>query len=181
MGGNENAAPCLLFFCLCFLYLSAGQVLMGQAGYRLEEGGRFVQTFRWEEQEDALYYEVEIAEQDGEGWREAVLERTGTASIEVSLPPGNYRYRVRVYDILERPAGTAEWIYFEVLQAKQPEIFRFNPEAFYLDEDLVWVLTVSGRNLTGEMEIYLEGRGGIIRPKSISTAPSENEARLIFG
>jgi hypothetical protein len=113
------------------LFFLVAALLAGQEWeYRIEEDGRFVQMLRWQEQESALYYTVEIDRQAGENWEEAVRGETETAFFEVSLAPGTYRYRVQVYDFLGRPAETADWIQFNVLLAKQPELSRFSPEAF---------------------------------------------------
>jgi hypothetical protein len=156
----------------------------GQEGeYRIEEDGHFVQTLRWREQENVLYYEVEIERQAGETWEDVLIEETEAVSIDISLVPGTYRYRIRVYDFLGKPAAEAEWIQFDVQLAKQPEVSRFNPEAFYLDEDLSWVLNLSGRNLTGGLEVYLQNRrsrGNRVTPETITPQGREEGARLVF-
>jgi hypothetical protein len=164
-----------------FLCLTAG--LFGQEGYRIEEDGRFVQTLRWQEEENALYYEVEIERQEGEAWLAAAEGETEEAFFEVSLTPGVYRYRVRVYDVLGKPAGEADWIRFEVYAAKQPQLSRFSPSVFYLDEDTVWVLDLSGRNLAEGAEIYLENQkaqGNLLSPQAVTVERSEGGARLVF-
>ncbi|MDR2019167.1 MAG: hypothetical protein LBQ14_00185, partial [Treponema sp.] len=150
-------------------------------GYRIEDDGRFIQILRWEEQENVLYYETEIEKQAGELWEETLTRKTEAASLEVSLPPGTYRYRVRPYDLLERPGPVADWIQFEVLPAKQPELLRFSPEAFYLDEDLTWVLYVFGKDLVKGIDIVLQGpQGRLIKPLTVQAGPAEDEIRLSF-
>jgi hypothetical protein len=175
--------PILHIVVLVFLFLTGG-LLFGQEGdYRIEDDGRFVQTLRWRGQENALYYEVEVEKREGEAWVRAAGGETDAAFFELALGPGVYRYRVRVYDFLRRAAGTAEWTQFEVYLAKDPEIARFSPEAFYLDEDVNWNLDLGGRNLTGGAEIYLESRepgGGVIRPQGVRLEESESGARLVF-
>jgi hypothetical protein len=135
------------------------------------------------EQDYVLYYEVEIERLEGEAWGQALREETEAVSIEVSLPPGSYRYRVGVYDLLGRPAGTAEWLQFEIHLAKQPEIFRISPEVFYLDEDVFWDLNLTGRNLTGEIKITLRNRGAQgndIDAIAITVEAGEEGARAAF-
>jgi hypothetical protein len=175
-------SSCVLFFIFFFLW---GALLFGQEGdYRIEGDGRFVQTLRWSEEENALYYGVEVEKREGEAWVKAAEGETEAAFFELALGPGIYRYRVRVYDFLRRPAGTSEWAGFEVYLARAPEIARFGPEAFYLDEDVSWTLDLEGRNLDREAEIYLESReagGGVIRPQGVRLEESENGARLVFG
>jgi hypothetical protein len=170
---------------LTLVFFLSGALLLGQeAGYRIEEDGRFVQTLRWQEQENVLFYDVEIERQEGAGWTKTLQRETEAAFLEVSLGPGVYRYRVRVYDVLGRPAGFAEWTPFEVYLAKDPVILSFGPDGFYLDEDVRWVLNLGGRNLAAGVEIFLESvesGGGRIRPERVSLEPSENGARLVFG
>jgi hypothetical protein len=166
-----------------FLFFMAGAGLWGQEGYRIEEGGRFVQVLRWKEEENVLYYEVEIERQKGDMWEALIRTETESVFLELSLIPGTYRYRVRAYDFLRRPAAAADWIQFDVRLAKQPEIFRFSPEAFYLDEDAVLTLTLWGRNLTEGAEIYIrnQSRGeNRIIPQRVIIEESEEEAQLIF-
>jgi hypothetical protein len=170
----------LLVFVLC---CAAGGVLFGQEGYRIEKDGSFVQILGWPEQENALYYEVEIEQRRENEWASAVNTETENAFFEVSLVPGTYRYRVRVYDFLGRPAEISEWIQFDVRLAKQPELFRFGPEAFYLDEDVVWILTLWGQNLVEGAEIYILNQGiwgNRIIPQELTVERSEEGARLVF-
>jgi hypothetical protein len=182
--GNSHtsflSARSLLVFVLCF---TVGGLLFGQEGYRIEKDGRFVQILGWPEQENVLYYEVEIEQRRENDWASALTTETGNAFIEVSLVPGTYRYRVRVYDFLGRSAEISDWIQFDVLLARQPELFRFGPEAFYLDEDIVWILTLWGQNLVEGAEIYIlnQGiRGNRIIPQTVTIERSEEGARLVF-
>ncbi|MDR1970807.1 MAG: hypothetical protein LBQ46_02685 [Treponema sp.] len=166
-----------------FLFLIAVSALFGQEGYRIVEDGRFIQILRWQEQENVLYYELEIERQRESLWEQVLVEETEAVAFEVSLAPGNYRYRVRVYDFLGRPGPEAPWLLFEILAAKQPELSRFSPQAFYLDEDLAWTLNLLGRNLPQGTQIFLQnqsGRENIIRPRTVTVDRSEEEARLIF-
>jgi hypothetical protein len=162
--------------------LCAPGALGGQeTGYRIEDNGRFVQVLNWNEQEDALYYEVEIEKQADALWEGAVTGKTEAPFFEFSLGPGIYRYRIRPYDLLERPGPASDWIQFEILPARQPVLARFSPEGFYLDEDIAWVLTISGRNLADGVEIVLRGaRDSLIKPDTVTVGRSGNEARLTF-
>jgi hypothetical protein len=140
-----------------------------------------VQFLNWEGRENVLYYEVEIEKQTGALWEGALTGQTEASFFEFSLEPGIYRYRVRSYDFLERPGSASAWIQFEIFPARQPELARFSPEGFYLDEDPVWVITISGRNLAEGIDIFLQGsQGAIIKPDTVSLEPSRNEARLTF-
>jgi hypothetical protein len=165
------------FFCFPGRALLWGQ----EIGYRIEDDGRFVQLLSWEPQESVLYYQAEIEKQTGELWEGALTAETEEPFFESSLPPGRYRYRVSAYDFLERPGLASDWIQFEIFPAMQPELARFSPEVFYLDEDDPWVITISGRNLVEGIEVFLEGsQGGRIKPEDVRAGPSRNEARLVF-
>jgi hypothetical protein len=170
------------FFLTALFCLAGTAVLWGQeAEYRIEEDGRFVQLLRWKEQENVLYYEVEIEKQAEELWEGTLTGKTEASFLEVSLSPGIYRCRVRPYDLLERPGSASNWIQFEILPAKQPELLRFSPEVFYLDEYLTWVITIFGRDLADGIEIFLQGsQGRLIKPGMVTVGQSENEALLTF-
>ena len=137
----------------------------GEAGYYREESGgkpRFVQRFSWEPEEYASRYGVRVERQEDAGKWTLVLDRfTGDNFIELSLPPGSYRYRVQAYDLMERPSGNPEWIHIEILPALQPRLESFSPDRVSLDElvlpdgKAVLTLSVRGRDLTETAEFRL--------------------------
>jgi hypothetical protein len=95
-------------------------------------------------------------------WVRLFEEFTEDNFIGFSLAPGFYRYRVRAYDLVEEPAGSSEWVHFEVLPALRPELEGFSPERVSLDElarpeegGAILTLTVRGRNLTEAAEFRL--------------------------
>jgi hypothetical protein len=185
---HKNTPRFSLFFLAAVFGLSAGTILSAQeagdrarADYRIEDDGRFVQTLGWEAQKNVLYYEVDIEKQSGELWEKVIHEKTENPQLEVSLSSGIYRYRVRPYDFLERPASPSAWMQFEVRTAKQPELFRFNPEVFYLDEDVTWNIDVFGRNLANGIDIFLQGsQGKRITPDMVKIEQPDARVRLVF-
>jgi hypothetical protein len=179
----EVSIPRPLAGLLIAVFFLAVPVLFGQEGeYRIGEDGRFVQTLRWPDQDSVLYYRMEIEKQEETGWEALIDGETEEAVFELSLGPGLYRYRVWVHDILGKALEPADWIQFEVFLAKEPEISRFGPDGFYLDEDVVWELRLSGRNLTEGIDIYLqhESTGRRIQPQTITVEAQEDEAHLVF-
>jgi hypothetical protein len=183
MGKNKLYRPSLFFrfFVTAFFCLPGTAFLWGQEGRRIEDDGRFVQLLNWEKQESALYYEVEIEKQAEQLWEGAITGKTEASFFEFSLEPGIYRYRVRSYDFLERPGPVSDWIQFAILPSRQPGLLRFSPEAFYLDEDAAWVITISGSNLVDGLEAFLKGsEGSLIKPEMVTVGQSGNEARLMF-
>jgi hypothetical protein len=98
-----------------------------------------VQRLSWSNAEFTAACVVMFEQQvEGEGsagtgesgvYREILRElRRGDSFIEVSLPPGKYRFRVDPYDILGRPGEVSGWEYFEI-SARPPEPERPEPES----------------------------------------------------
>ena len=185
---DKRAFFLLGIFALClspaFAQLAAntpGDPFQGQRFFIDREGDEifFIQRLIWEEAVYALRYVVivEQPEQDGsysEVFRASIEENF----IDVSLNAGQYRFRVEVYDLVDEFAFSTEWEYFEILRALQPELTGFSPQAFFLDADEIWELTLRGENLLPEASFYLV-RGDIrIMPRRHS---GEGEsAHLVF-
>jgi hypothetical protein len=92
----------------------------------------------WERNPNALRYEIEIGKKDDGRYMELHREFTEATSIELSLPPGSYRHRMRPYDLLNHPGEWNEWKTFEVpdwikrppppgppIQIKSSRVYRF--------------------------------------------------------
>jgi hypothetical protein len=96
-------------------------------------GGGPVQRLSWTNVEFTAACVVVVERQEEEGpsagageravYREVLRElREQDAFIEVSLPPGKYRFRVGAYDALGRPGEVSGWEYFEIFAAApEPE------------------------------------------------------------
>ncbi|GHV84710.1 hypothetical protein AGMMS50230_03180 [Spirochaetia bacterium] len=183
-----------LLFSLCFLYAQEVSITP-ESGYYLDQSGaeaRFIQRLVWPASNYALRYEVFIEQETEEGYKELVREFTKDTFIEVSLRPGQYRYALAVYDLLDAPENQSDWIYFEVLLALKPELENFSPEAFYLDEvpeTHTRILYINGRDIAPEAEIYLRRQDSgrtIVPVEIIDSSPSGvqlvfNENQLITG
>jgi len=109
-------------------------------------------------------------------------ESTQDDHIDVSLPPGVYRYRVTAYDFLDRPGPASEWARLEILLALEPVLDDFSPRAFYLDGDAPWAITLTGQNMAPDAEVYLKqsGKKWVITPREYSPDDSLSEATLLF-
>ncbi|MCL2804940.1 MAG: hypothetical protein FWD26_03270 [Treponema sp.] len=139
---------------------------------------RFIQRLVWEEDEYAMLYEVVIEVYDY-FYRLYFKNSVNDPVIEVSLPPGQYRYNVTTYDFLGRQGETSEWKEFEVIPAYQPKIERYTPNAFHLDQRLERVLYIVGDNITEESEIYLRRGSQIKHPVEIEFSGNRS-VRLHF-
>jgi len=104
-----------------------------EAGYFIEEKGdevKYVQRFVWRGGENALYYEVIFEREINGRYSQYLKETTKAQFIEVSLPPGNYRFRVIPYDILGRPTEGSQWANIVVLPVPKPEQYEeLKPES----------------------------------------------------
>jgi hypothetical protein len=75
---------------------------------------RYVQQLVWVGDEYAFKYEVVIERGEGRTYRAYQREFTEKPTLQISLPPGNYRYRVISYDYLEQPGDASVWINLEI-------------------------------------------------------------------
>jgi len=104
-----------------------------EPGYFIEEKGdevKYVQRFVWRGGENSLYYEVIFERERNGRYSQHLKETTKEQFIEVSLPPGNYRFRVIPYDILGRPTEGSQWVNIVVLPVPKPEEFEdFKPDS----------------------------------------------------
>jgi hypothetical protein len=184
----------LLFFA-AFLVFPPGQALAQEreAGFYLEETGggfRFIQRLSWEPEEYAAFYEVVVQKREDSGnWITSFSDLTENDFIELSLPPGAYRYQVRAYDLMERPAGDPKWVSFEVLPALRPVLERFSPGRFSLGGvsggETALILTVSGRDLaeTAEFRLIRKSPAGSpdILPQERRGSAAGTGTVLVFG
>jgi hypothetical protein len=90
--------------------------LPAQSGrYVIEQ--RYVQRIAWIGDEYVLKYEVVIERDEGEGYRVFMREFTESPSLQISLLPGKYRYRVIPFDFLEQAGEASAWVSLNVLPA----------------------------------------------------------------
>jgi len=88
---------------------------------------RFLQRLVWAGGEYALRYEVVVQKEVDGRYIAHLRESTETPFIEVSLPPGKYRFRVSSYNILDKLEEVSQWVNIEV-RGVQNEVFGTVPE-----------------------------------------------------
>ncbi|MDR0655127.1 MAG: hypothetical protein LBG22_02335 [Treponema sp.] len=177
-------------FILFFLFLLPG-FLFGQSPEDTERffyieriGGedRFIQRLSWEKTDYVYRYEITVEEQSGSGEYAEILREFRTENfIELSLSPGSYRYRIGVYNLLNRPAGISPWIPFRVFPALQPELYSFSQNFLPAETgDPQVEITLRGANLVdgAEPRIQSESGGGDIAPRAFF--PEGESVRLVF-
>ncbi|MCL2793016.1 MAG: hypothetical protein FWD87_07975 [Spirochaetaceae bacterium] len=90
--------------------------------YAQSDEQRFGRRIFWQGTGHVLHYAVEIERQDRGTYRSHLREFTTLLHLDVSLPLGEYRFRIIPYDILGRSVEGTEWIYFVVRPGLDPEI-----------------------------------------------------------
>nr|WP_255823888.1 hypothetical protein [Treponema putidum] len=128
--------------------------------YVIETEGKktvFYQTLSWEKVEGILHYEFELEKKEKNGkWVVIDKKKLNKNSLEVSLPAGNYRYRIKVINLLGQVDAVSADRYFDILLAYQPETFSVSPEAIYFDEEYSDVVSLSGKNFREETAFALQ-------------------------
>jgi hypothetical protein len=97
---------------------------------------------------------------------------------------GRYRYRVLIYNLLDRLEYTTNWALFSVEQAMYPVLDRISPDHFTLTgKDSFWVIRLKWENLLPESELSLRpasGGGGAILPREYTAFPGGNRGQVVF-
>ncbi|MDC7218398.1 MAG: hypothetical protein PQJ59_00555 [Spirochaetales bacterium] len=121
--------------------------------FELQEDGTplFKQRLSWNEISGALAYEIII---QNEEHSEIFRERQETAHSEFSLHPGQYRYRINVYNLLDKVETQTDWIPLSIIKAELPHIALLAPEKIYIEEGH-FQLELTGENLSQATEYWL--------------------------
>ncbi|GHV33262.1 hypothetical protein AGMMS4952_24970 [Spirochaetia bacterium] len=179
MGNRERCfLAVLLFF---YPVLGFTQEPHDPRNFFIERTLRFIQRLSWIQDEAVLRYEVTIEAEQGGTYKGVVWESTKENFLNVSLPPGRYRYQIGVYNFLDELEYTMDWVYFTVLNAFQPTIHRFTPTEFFLENRDSWRITVTGENIAAGAEGSLrplDDSGQVIYPEKSEI--EGNTARLTF-
>jgi len=157
-----------------------------------DSGVLFLQRLAWESARYAVRYMI-VLERKNESnglWMEVLRRNISNDAtyIDVSVPAGQYRYRVSSFNILDQLDKQTDWEEFTVIQALQPSIVSFSPAAFYFDRLTPRILTLNGENLLPDTDMYLvsknvldaEGNPLIIKPREQHRNELGETARLIF-
>ncbi len=179
---------------LCCLYVSAalyaaeydaGETVQqpddSPSWYSENINGRteFFQKIEWQEAEWAYRYECVVEDSSG---KEIARVFTEQPYAEFSLPAGEYRYQITVYNLLDKPESVSRWQEFEIRQALQPRIDSFSPDRWYTDSDKEIRLTVQGEHLTEQTRVFLSDADGTGRyaGKIENVTKGNTEAGVLF-
>jgi hypothetical protein len=142
---------------------------------------RFTQRLSWYPEEYASFYGVFIEEALPSGTYRELLRTTATEShLDVSLPPGLYRYRIQSYDLFEKPAGDPPWILLEILPALQPELLAVKPDTPEKNAN-TFSVSFRGRNIAEGARIILKNRNtGGEQEGVLYAGPDGNSGHAVF-
>jgi hypothetical protein len=139
------------------LLLSAAGFVFAEQGVKFYEKKEIIQRINWEQEDDVLKYQLVIEKKDNAGGENSFTQvfdgNTEETSVEISLPPGEYRYRVLVYDLLGRQSPVPEWSRLTVFPALKPEITSVNPKSAALSGTSM-TINLKGKNLLPDSEIF---------------------------
>ncbi|MBR1715159.1 MAG: hypothetical protein IJ717_09485 [Treponema sp.] len=110
----------------------------------------FQQRIEWKADKNALEYKVELRKVGGK----SSFTTTTDSYMNLSLPAGDYEYRVYVYDILGRQSSVSAWKKFTILKANEPEISIGNPDGVENSQDGV-NMDVVVESITAESKVEL--------------------------
>jgi len=179
MAINSRCYAIILFFLIWLSPVIGAQT----SGYFIDPNSvepRFIQRLAWRGGEYALRYEVIIERGVNGRYQSHLREFTTALFINVSLAPGEYRFRVIPYDVLDRPGVGSQWMPFVVRLALQPELYNFTQYFFYGKDDVILVLSIDGSNLVPGAEVYLlDEKGTRFFPDEIDSG-DENNIWLFF-
>jgi hypothetical protein len=82
----------------------------------------------WTGDRNALHYEVVIEKEENGRYQELHREYTENSFLIVSLFPGDYRFSVIPYNLLNRPVGRTEWMPFRIPAAPTSEQAVLSPD-----------------------------------------------------
>jgi hypothetical protein len=160
----------------------------GENSFRIVEtpqGPQIVQRLSWLRDENDFRYEVIIEKQDENGAYVQILHEGRTENfIEQSLTIGRYRYRVLVYNLLDRLEYSTNWAVFSIDRARYPVLDQIRPNHFTLiGTDESWIIELRGENFLEESELSLRPiveDGAPILPVEYTAFPDENGGQVVF-
>ena len=132
--------------------------------YFIEESDRgaiLYQRLSWQAVEDIFGYEFELEKEDDNGnWRRIDKKPVKDNFTDVSLPPGTYRYKITVINLLGQAEASSAYRNFEILIAHQPEVESVSPHLIYLDEFFDGIFAASGAYFLRHTVFSLSKQGG---------------------
>ncbi|MDR1507275.1 MAG: hypothetical protein LBI67_09270 [Treponema sp.] len=148
-----------------------------------ENGERhFIQHLSWQGSDYVRYYEVIIERKEADGYSEILRVATGETFIEFSFSGGSYRYRIQIYDLLNRPSGSSSWKEFNIITILPPEISGFSPGELKRGKKEPRCITITGRNFSSHGRVFLRNQkdGSLLEASLVQIDSSARTIRMTF-
>jgi len=178
----NNKFKFLMLTALFLLELSA--VRAQTANYFLDPDSdppRFIQRLTWSGGTYALHCEIIIEKEEGADYVNYLDKFTNGNFYDISLPPGNYRFRIIPYDILGKPSEGSRWAEFKVYNAVKPEIYKPDDEFEYFNDSHGSKFEFSGKNIEPDAQVYfINAKGERIVPSEIIRSGDGDSLRVVF-
>ncbi|MDR0551508.1 MAG: hypothetical protein LBG72_05775 [Spirochaetaceae bacterium] len=157
------------------------QTAFANPDIQYEAETRIVQIMRWEPQNDVLNYELKIERLEQGQWHSALTQITEKNEVRTMLPPGEYRYRVDIIDLLGRRRNPAEWSRLTVLRALKPELYSFSPSSHNIKKGELTV-AFKGKSIETNARIFLvSSEGERINAESVEINTAKDGGKAVFG
>lgn len=193
----RRALQGILLFCIA--HLSFAQVTTAVASDT--DAWQYIE-WRQDDIANVFRYHIQIEQRSpprGE-WKQVRIlyteDNTPRVKITPQLSPGEYRYRVTAYNLLDMPSSISDWAEFVIYRAFQPEITSVTAETtgnntMFIDQPDSGVITVKGKNLfapkgEGASTDYtsyrlVNTRGDFIEPQEVRAHTKDNTSvELLF-
>jgi hypothetical protein len=135
----------------------------------------FKQLISWESLFGVLYYELSVREKES---KQIVLDKlySEVNTVEVSLKPGFYEYKVDAYNMLSQKEVSSEWADIEVKKAYMPFIKSVSPRTIWIEDEL-FNLQVTGNDFAPDSKVVFVSDG--ILKRTIEIEPKERTTKYI--
>jgi hypothetical protein len=94
------------------------------------------------------------------------VTRVEAPPLELSLSPGDYRYRIVLYNVLRKPEAELPWQDFTVLRAEIPRLAASEPRLLFLEDS--------------SAELRLRGED-LVQGATVTLVREDGEARSLLG
>ncbi len=147
-----------VFLFTTFLFLAAQNSDTGEKAASSEHKNYFIkenesgdvvlyQRLSWEAVEDIKGFEFRLEKREFKSpWKLIDKKVVNDNFIDVSLPPGKYRYRVAVINLLNQIETISDYRNFDVRIALRPEVSSVSPKIIYFDELKDNFIIINGKN-----------------------------------
>ena len=146
--------------------------------HEIDAEGRpvFTQVLRWEADPFALRFEVLI--RDGSG-AELLRESTEERELRVTLPPGDYEFRVTAFNLLDQAETETPWVALRVIKAELPVLRDAVPRVVYMDAFNPRIL-FQGEKLLPNAQFFMRQRNGVSHAGRESDRSEDREVGVVF-